>query len=268
MIPSGDVHALLARSLSRSQFKEPGDGFPPGFEYRWGESASKKPLRVSSPEYVDYVMTWVEDQIDNEEIFPTLESQQFPKDFLEYAKVRVWFVRVCVVRAELTRRSIFLFLSCPLHRVASPTVRSPCRSLARSLAGHLQAVIPRLRHHLPPSLWPNRGDRGGVAHQHFAQALRLLRVRVQPAGREGAARAQGPNRTAAGRVQVAKGVSSSVARVRPRGLSPLSRPFALCLPVCLYLYPTNISYPLRPLYQSAPAFNSVLFILFSVLNET
>ena len=35
---------------------------------------------------VDYVMTWVEDQIDNEEIFPVQESQPFPDDFEEYIR--------------------------------------------------------------------------------------------------------------------------------------------------------------------------------------
>ncbi|GBG26903.1 MOB kinase activator 1A [Hondaea fermentalgiana] len=68
------------------QFTKPGEGFPPGFEYRWGETNSKKPIRVSSPEYVDYVMTWVEDQLDNEDIFPTLEEHPFPSNFLDYIK--------------------------------------------------------------------------------------------------------------------------------------------------------------------------------------
>ncbi|CAK9008401.1 MOB kinase activator 1B (Mob1 homolog 1A) (Mps one binder kinase activator-like 1A) [Durusdinium trenchii] len=71
---------------AKEQFTQPGEGFPPGFEYRWGESNSKKPLRVSSPEYVDYVMTWVEDQLDNEAIFPVLESEDFPENFVDYIK--------------------------------------------------------------------------------------------------------------------------------------------------------------------------------------
>lgn len=69
-----------------AQFTKPGEGFPPGFEYRWGESNTKKPIRVSSPEYVDYVMTWVEDQLDNEAIFPTLEDEDFPDNFIDYMK--------------------------------------------------------------------------------------------------------------------------------------------------------------------------------------
>mmetsp|Transcript_185 Transcript_185/g.629 ORF Transcript_185/g.629 Transcript_185/m.629 type:complete len:218 (+) Transcript_185:70-723(+) len=68
------------------RFTKPGEGFPPKFEYRWADNNSSKAIRVSSPEYVDYVMTWVEDQIDNEEIFPVQESQSFPVDFDDYIK--------------------------------------------------------------------------------------------------------------------------------------------------------------------------------------
>jgi len=69
------------------QYNKPGDGFPPGFEYRWADGVKiTKPMRCSSPEYVDYVMTWVEDQINNEEIFPVQESAPFPSDFVEYVK--------------------------------------------------------------------------------------------------------------------------------------------------------------------------------------
>jgi hypothetical protein len=67
---------------SLPQFTKPGEGFPPGFEYRWADGvAIVKPMRCSSPEYVDYVMMWVEDQINNEDIFPVQESQPFPPDF-------------------------------------------------------------------------------------------------------------------------------------------------------------------------------------------
>jgi len=68
------------------KYKEPGTGFPPGFEYRWQGKAKKDPLKVSGPEYVDYVMSWIEDQLDNPAIFPDLESQPFPSDFDEYVK--------------------------------------------------------------------------------------------------------------------------------------------------------------------------------------
>jgi Mob1/phocein family len=50
-----------------------GEGFPPGFEYLWvpeGKAGGRKatPQKCSAPQYVDYVMTWVEDQINKEEV--------------------------------------------------------------------------------------------------------------------------------------------------------------------------------------------------------
>lgn len=70
-----------------NQYSEPGEGFPPGFEYRWqAPGTESRPIKCSSPDYVDYVMTWVEDQINNEELFPVQESQPFPPDFKNYVK--------------------------------------------------------------------------------------------------------------------------------------------------------------------------------------
>jgi MOB kinase activator 1 len=66
------------------KYTQPGEGFPPGFEYRW-LPPGKKPIRVSSPEYIDYVMTWVDSQLDNESIFPVNEGDPWPEDFQEYA---------------------------------------------------------------------------------------------------------------------------------------------------------------------------------------
>lgn len=89
------------------KYKQPGEGFPPGFEYRWGESGGKKAIRVSSPEYVDYVMSWVEDQLDNEDIFPTLETSPFPDNFIVY--IRDIYKRLFRVFAILYHRHFASF---------------------------------------------------------------------------------------------------------------------------------------------------------------
>lgn len=31
----------------------------------------KKPIKLSAPEYVDYLMTWVQKQLDDESVFPS-----------------------------------------------------------------------------------------------------------------------------------------------------------------------------------------------------
>mmetsp|Transcript_14088 Transcript_14088/g.20827 ORF Transcript_14088/g.20827 Transcript_14088/m.20827 type:complete len:237 (+) Transcript_14088:45-755(+) len=69
------------------RFSRPGEGFPSGFEYLWvpesKSSSSRKgtPQKCSAPQYVEYVMSWVEDQINKEEVFPIVSDSVYPKDF-------------------------------------------------------------------------------------------------------------------------------------------------------------------------------------------
>lgn len=73
--------------------KATGEGFPPGYEYRWKDGVGiKTPIKCSGPEYVDYVLTWVEGQMNNEKIFPTTESTPFPAQFVKF--IRVIFKRM------------------------------------------------------------------------------------------------------------------------------------------------------------------------------
>ena len=52
------------------------------YEYLWmdGEEV-KKPIKCSAPEYVEYLMTWVQSKLDNEDIFPSHTDVPFPKNF-------------------------------------------------------------------------------------------------------------------------------------------------------------------------------------------
>ena len=41
------------------------------YEYRWADGVTiKKPIDVSTPKYVEYLMDWIEVQLDDESIFP------------------------------------------------------------------------------------------------------------------------------------------------------------------------------------------------------
>jgi len=46
----------------------------------------KKPIACTAPLYVDYLMTWVQDQLDDEEVFPSHIGKQFPSNFAQVAK--------------------------------------------------------------------------------------------------------------------------------------------------------------------------------------
>jgi len=59
----------------------------PKFEYLWADGASvKKPIKCSAPQYIDYLMTWVQDQLDDEALFPSKIGVPFPKNFITIAK--------------------------------------------------------------------------------------------------------------------------------------------------------------------------------------
>lgn len=41
------------------------------YEYRWADGVTiKKPIEVSAPKYVEYLMDWIEAQLDDESVFP------------------------------------------------------------------------------------------------------------------------------------------------------------------------------------------------------
>lgn len=42
------------------------------YEYHWADGATiKKPIKCSAPKYIDFLMTWVQDQLDDETLFPS-----------------------------------------------------------------------------------------------------------------------------------------------------------------------------------------------------
>ncbi|EDQ88676.1 uncharacterized protein MONBRDRAFT_35182 [Monosiga brevicollis MX1] len=59
----------------------------PKYEYQWADGVNvKRPIRCSAPEYIDFLMTWVQAQLDDESIFPSKIGAPFPKDFLVLVK--------------------------------------------------------------------------------------------------------------------------------------------------------------------------------------
>ena len=44
----------------------------PKYEYHWADGHTvKKPIKCSAPKYIDFLMTWVQDQLDDESLFPS-----------------------------------------------------------------------------------------------------------------------------------------------------------------------------------------------------
>jgi len=60
----------------------------PRYEYYWSDGQSfKKATKFSAPRYVNYLMPWVHNQLENEAIFPSKIGVPFPPDFLKVARV-------------------------------------------------------------------------------------------------------------------------------------------------------------------------------------
>lgn len=50
----------------------------PKYEYHWADGHTvKKPIKCSAPKYIDYLMTWVQDQLDDETLFPSKIGNYF-----------------------------------------------------------------------------------------------------------------------------------------------------------------------------------------------
>ncbi|XP_006650185.1 MOB kinase activator-like 1A [Oryza brachyantha] len=72
----------------------------PKYEYRWADGVKvKKPVQVSAPKYVEYLMDWVETQLDDEAIFPQKIGAPFPPNFGEV--IRTIFKRLFRVYAHI-----------------------------------------------------------------------------------------------------------------------------------------------------------------------
>jgi len=57
------------------------------FEYLWADGKKvKTPIAVSAPEYVEYLMAWVHEQLDDPTIFPSETGTPFPKNFVQVVK--------------------------------------------------------------------------------------------------------------------------------------------------------------------------------------
>jgi MOB kinase activator 1 len=60
----------------------------PHYQYLWADTTGKykQPVKVSAPEYVDLLMSWVEAQLNDETLFPLQLGTPFPKNFTSVVK--------------------------------------------------------------------------------------------------------------------------------------------------------------------------------------
>ena len=56
----------------------------PKFEYMWPNG--KKPIALSAPAYIEKLLNWVQELMDDEHLFPTKVDAEFPKNFKDTVK--------------------------------------------------------------------------------------------------------------------------------------------------------------------------------------
>lgn len=56
----------------------------PKYEYRWANGLT--PIRCSAPAYVSHLVGWVQDQLDNEALFPSQAGVPFPDNFVRVVR--------------------------------------------------------------------------------------------------------------------------------------------------------------------------------------
>ncbi|TPX67715.1 hypothetical protein SpCBS45565_g03603 [Spizellomyces sp. 'palustris'] len=53
----------------------------PSAEYTWTDG-QRRTVKIPAPQYVDYVMTWIQNVLNDETVFPTKSGSEFPPNFL------------------------------------------------------------------------------------------------------------------------------------------------------------------------------------------
>lgn len=138
-----------------------GAGFPPGFEYRWtGESRFKNPPPCSGPQYVEYVMAWVDTEINKDSLFPTSSGKNSSIHFRIPELHMVW--------RKLRSFKLSLFLE---SDAVPEEFHASCES-------HLHALVPDICDSILSPFSEVRGTRRCVALEHILQAFRILHVGV------------------------------------------------------------------------------------------
>eukprot|EP01126_Amoeba_proteus_P019481 TRINITY_DN2004_c0_g4_i4.p1 TRINITY_DN2004_c0_g4~~TRINITY_DN2004_c0_g4_i4.p1 ORF type:complete len:291 (+),score=47.67 TRINITY_DN2004_c0_g4_i4:85-957(+) len=117
----------------------------PKYQYLWMDGAKyKKPTDLSAPEYVDHLMDWIEQQLEDPSIFPPTTDQPFPRDFLKIIsnifKRMFRFVRIFRSYSSILSSRLPTLSTSP-HRPLSPFL-SPTNQLSHSLSPALSPPHP------------------------------------------------------------------------------------------------------------------------------
>jgi MOB kinase activator 1 len=95
-----------------------------------------QPIKVTAPEYVDLLMTWVEGQINSERLFPTSTACAFPRDFKSVVSniFKRLFRGAQTLATATPPRS-------PFPPASHPTARCCCAVYAHIYYSHFDKIV-------------------------------------------------------------------------------------------------------------------------------
>lgn len=109
----------------------------PKYEYHWADGHTvKKPIKCSAPKYIDYLMTWVQDQLDDETLFPSKIGQLYYFKYNIFILIYINFILYIL---------IFNFLGVPFPKnflsIAKTILKRLFRVYAHIYHQHFSEVV-------------------------------------------------------------------------------------------------------------------------------
>jgi len=74
------------------------------FEYQWDDNG--KFLKLSAPDYIDNLTSWISKQMEDEKLFPTKKGTPFPKEFQNIVKTifkRIFRIYAHIYHSHLSK---------------------------------------------------------------------------------------------------------------------------------------------------------------------
>jgi len=72
----------------------------PRYTYKWADGDKvRRPIECSAPDYVEYLMIWIQEKLDNENLFPKTQDIPFPDNFIR--EIKTIFKRLFRVYAHI-----------------------------------------------------------------------------------------------------------------------------------------------------------------------
>lgn len=57
------------------------------YVFLWSDEETRKPIDISASEYIHLSLDWIQEQVNNQAIFPQTLDQNFPPDYMEHCRV-------------------------------------------------------------------------------------------------------------------------------------------------------------------------------------